>query len=491
MLKLLKGLSGSSLKQPSFRTSIFRVASYSTQTRSTPSDSLYRRLQICHEQRASLTPVLDKWIVEGQPVDYEQLKSYIIKFRKIGRFKSALEISTWISEMKCFDAKPGHIGIHLDLISKVRGLKQAEHYFNSLDKSLLVYPVYGALLNCYADTKALEKAEAVMDKIRDLNSRSNLDYNTMLSLYSRTNNHAKLQSLIQEMENKGIVFDEFTYNIRLNAYATSCNIAKMEMLVMKMEADPEVTISSITYITAAKGYLKAGLREKALSALKKAELLIRNHERQTTYGVLITVYAAMREKENVYRLWDLLLKKVGGKTYYRNYSCMLTSLEKLDDLEGVGKIYSEWEEKNNNKNNNSNSSYFDIRISNLVISAYCKKGLVREAEGVLGRVLGNGKEATASTWSHMALGYCVNSEMEKAVEMTKKAFRASFPEWKPDVKTVAACLEYLKKEGDGNGIREILMLLEKCGKFSTWFNERVERYACNDKVRDEALEDGV
>ncbi|GFP80930.1 pentatricopeptide repeat-containing protein at2g20710 mitochondrial [Phtheirospermum japonicum] len=385
-----------------------------------------------------------------------------------------------MSDMKYSSTKPGHIGIHLDLISKVHGLKQAEDYFNSLDNSLLVSPVYGALLNCYANAKALEKAEAVMDKIRNLNSCCNLYYNTMLSLYSRTGNHDRLESLIQEMENKGIAFDEFTYNIRLNAYATPSDIEKMEMVLMKMEADPQVTVSSFTYITSAKGYLRAGLPEKASSALKKGEHLIRNHERQTAYGVLITVYAAMREKENVYRVWDLLLKKDGGKTYFRNYACMITSLEKLDDLEGVGEIFSEWEVKNNNKNNNA---YFDIRVPNLVIWAYCKKGRVREAEAILGRVLANGKEATASTWSHMAHGYCGKGEMEKAVEMTKKAFRVSFPEWKPDVATVAACLEFLKKEGDGDGIREILMLLEKCGKFSVGFKESVERKICvNEKV---------
>ncbi|KAK6162594.1 hypothetical protein DH2020_002435 [Rehmannia glutinosa] len=302
----------------------------------------------------------------------------------------------------------------------------------------------------------------------------------MLSLYSQMGMHEKLDSLMQEMEYKGIVFDVFTYNIRLNAYATVSDIEKMEKLLMKMEVDPQVTVNFHTYITAAKGYLKGGASEKASMVLKKAEHLINRHERQYTYGVLITVYATMQEKANVYRIWNLLRKD--GKLYNRNYMCMLTSLEKLDDLEGAEKILEEWEEKN---------IYFDIRIPNLVICAFCKKGRVREAEVILNRLLENGKEPTASTWSRMAFGYYENAQMEKAVEMTKKAIMARFPGWKPDLPTVAACLEYLKKKGDADGIQEMLMLLEKCGNFSVGFKERIEKYVNNKELRPEALEVGT
>ncbi|KAI3444761.1 hypothetical protein Pfo_001426 [Paulownia fortunei] len=477
MTKLLNKFSASFLKQRRFGPWIFRVPLYSTQTQPSSSDTLYQRLQKCYEQRVSIIPVLDKWVVEGRSLDHEELKRFIKNFRRNRRFKPALEIAEWMSDMKYFDITPGHIAVQLDLISKVHGAEQAEHYFNSLEDSLLVLPVYGALLNCYAGAKSLEKAEAIMEEIRKLNSSSNLYYNTMLSLYSQMGKHEKLDSLMQEMESKGIVFDECTYNIRLNAYAVSSDIEGMEKLLMKMEVDPQVTANFRTYVTAAKGYLKAGALEKASVVLKKAEHLIKRQERQSAYGVLITFYATMQKEEDVYRLWNLLQKD--GKLYNRNYICMITSLEKLDDLDGAKKILEEWEE---------NNIYFDIRIPNLVICAYCKKGHVREAEFILNRLIETGKEPSASTWSRMALGYYKNAQMEKAVEMTKKAILTSFPGWKPDLPTVAACLEYLKKKGDADGIQEILLLLEKCGKFSVGFKERIERYMWDGKPRPEALE---
>ncbi|KAG8391556.1 hypothetical protein BUALT_Bualt01G0199900 [Buddleja alternifolia] len=391
-----------------------------------------------------------------------------------------LKIAEWMSDMKYFNITPGHIAIQLDLISKVRGLEQAENYFNRLENSLRVLPVYGALLNCYVNAKSLEKAESLMENIRKLNSCSNLVYNSMLRLYSQTGKHDKLNSLTQEMEDKSIIYNEFSYNIILNACAASSDIERMEKLLMKMEVDPFVTINCLTYVTAAKGYLKAGDWEKTSILLKKCEHLIKGRERNSEYAVLMTVYASMQKREDVYRLWDLLKKS--GKLYNRDYLSMVHSLEKLDDLDGVEKILEEWEE---------NNISYDVRIPNFVIFTFCKSGRVREAELILSRVVESGNEPTASTWSRMAVGYYKSGMMEKAVEMIKKAFLTSFPGWKPDIPTVAACLEYLKKKGDAEGTLEMLMLLEKCGKFSVGFKERIEGYVKEGEPRPEALDVGM
>ncbi|CAA0842720.1 Pentatricopeptide repeat-containing protein -mitochondrial [Striga hermonthica] len=486
MSKLLSRFSYSLFKQSPYRA--FGVSSYSTRTQPDSPDTLYHRLQICREQRGPLTPILDKWVVEGRPVDYGELKRFIKTCRKTRRFKPALELSEWLIEMKYSDSRPGLAGLHLDLISKVHGPARAQQYFDTLDPTQLVPSVHGALLNSYADANDISKAEAIFNQIRTLHAPSNLDYNTMLSLYSRTGNHRRLDSLAHEMEEKGIELDEFTYNIRLNSHATNSDLRKMERLLMKMELDPHVTVNCHAYITAAKGYIKARLMEKAMKALGKAEHSVRSKERQTAYSVLITVYAAIGEREHVYRVWTRL-KRDGRRTYYRGYGCMIASLEKLGDFEGLGKIFEQWavEEK---KDDDGERSYLDMRVPNAVIWAYCRKGMVKEAEAVLGRAVGEGGCPSASTWSHMALGYLRSGEMERAVEMTKQAARSSFAEWRPDFKTVGACVEYLKEKGDSNGVREILMLFERCGKFSEGLKERADQ-GDEEMEADEALEAGA
>ncbi|KAH6817771.1 hypothetical protein C2S51_001374 [Perilla frutescens var. frutescens] len=444
------------LKRWRLEPSILSVSLYSTQRQAASSPRLYQKLQRCNEQRVSVAPALDEWVAQGRQMHRPELERFIKTFRAYNRNKPALEIAEWMSgSMKHFTVTPGHVAIQLDLISKVRGVEQAENFFNSLEDGLKDIRVYSALLNCYADAKSLEKAEATMKKIREFNSRSNLSYNTMLSLYSKMGMHEKLDSWMQEMKSDGIGFSIVTYNIRLNAYAES-DLEGMEKLLAEMEGDPQASQNFYRYTIACKGYIKAGALEKALAVLKKAENLINDGQRRFVYGPLISLYATMKKKEDVYRLWNLFQNC--EKLQYGSYVYILTALEKLDDLDGARKILEEWEERNGSS---------DIRIPNIVIGAYCRKGDVGEAELILNRLVQNGMKPCSKTWSHMAFGYHKNGRMEEAVEMTKKAYVDAFSGWKPDHATVAACLEHLKKKGDEEETQELLVLVEKYGSVSS------------------------
>lgn len=295
-----------------------------------------------------------------------------------------------------------------------------------------------------------------MEKIREFKSRATLSYNTMLSLYSKMGMHDKLDPLMQEMEREGIDFSVVTYNIRLNAYAESDDLEGMEKLLVKMEADPRAFDKFRSYCIAAKGYIMDGDLEKASTVLKKAEDSTEHQQRRFSYGPLISIYATMQKREDVYRLWNVL--QHCGKLRYETYVRMLYALEKLDDLDGAKKIVEELVEKKVST---------DVRIPNTVIGAYCRKGDVGEAELLLKKILEGGMKPCSKTWSHMARGYCKNGRMEEAVETTKKAFVAALQGWKPDRTVVEACLEHLKKKGDEKGTQELLALLEKYGSFSS------------------------
>lgn len=380
----------------------------------------------------------------------------------------SLQIAEWMSRsMKDFAVTPGHIAIQLDLTSKVRGLEEAEKFFDSLEDVFKGPTVYSALLNCYASAESLEKAEATMEKLRNFNYTSTLVYNTMLSLYSRMGMQEKLASLMREMESKGIDYDEVTYIILLNWYADS-DVERMEKLLSKMETDPMASATYRGYATAAKGYIKAGALEKASASLKKAEHLIRGRERGFAYASLLSLYAKMHNREDVYRLWSVMQNY--GYLHYGSYNYMLAALEKLDDLDRAKKIVEEVMEK---------KADFDIRIPNILIGAYCKKGDIEEAESLLKKVVEKGKEPCGVTWGHMALGYYMCGNIEKAMETTKKALTGSSPVWRPDFAIIAACLEYSKKKGDEKGSEELLAILEKFGSFSAEFGERIEKYLSN------------
>lgn len=181
-----------------------------------------------------------------------------------------------MTDKRYFELSTSDVAIRLELISKAKGIDEAERYFNNLSQYRKGLAVYRALLNCYASAQCVDKAEVVIQKMRDLGYVKSLtEYNSILNLYCKTRNIEKLDALLNEMEENGIARNKFTLSIQLSAYASAKNIEGMDKKVNLMESDPNEVPDWITYSTAATGYRKAGLFDKALEMLKKAEAQLR------------------------------------------------------------------------------------------------------------------------------------------------------------------------------------------------------------------------
>jgi len=316
-----------------------------------------------------------------------------------------------------------------------------------------------------------------MQKLKQLGYASTLAYNVMMTLYAKLGYLEKLQSLVLEMEDNGISGDLISYNILLNVYASVPNVAEMEKVLMKMEADP-LLIDWSSYAIAAKGYLKAGDIEKANESLKKCEHRLMGKREKLGIDMLITLYTSMGNKDDVYRIWNKYKKKV--KRHNSSYHCMIRGLEKLDDLDGAEEIFAEWE---------TNRVQFDIRIPNLLISAYCKKGHMEKAISIIEQLEESGKHPNGSTWNRLALGYCVQNDMDKAVDTMKKAILASQPGWKPHFHSLASCAKYLQSKGDTQGEEELKDLLRVRGLCSKEFERGLDKYIEIGNRKSEALDE--
>ncbi|XP_070004277.1 pentatricopeptide repeat-containing protein At2g20710, mitochondrial-like [Nicotiana sylvestris] len=156
----------------------------------------------------------------------------------------------------------------------------------------------------------------------------------------------------------------------------------------------------------------------------------------------------MGKKNDVYRIWNKLKNR--GKVNSSSYLSMICGLEKLDDIDGAEKIFAEWE---------VNHIYFDIRIPNLLIAIYCRKGDLEKAESIIKRLLESGKRPNFRTWDHLAVGYCSHDQMEKAVEALKKVILACEPRLKTHIYSLASCVDYLQSNGDAEREQEIKRLL--------------------------------
>ncbi|KAE9457639.1 hypothetical protein C3L33_10459, partial [Rhododendron williamsianum] len=394
------------------------VILYSTQTLTSrnPKDSLFNRISVAGDPRVSMLPILDQWVERGRNVDLYEIKALIKHLREYKRFNHALQVSTTnLLLLRVYSS----VGFGL----KVHGLEQAEKYFSNIPGPLKTFKVYGALLNCYASNKSLDKAESIMQKMREFGV-------------------------------KGISCYPSTLYVRLNAYAAVPDINGMEKLLSLMEANHLFTVDWHAYIIAANGYMKAGVTEKSLTMLKKSEQHI-NGSRGFAYEMLLTLYASLGDKDEVYRIWGLYKKL--GKLYNRGYFRMISSLIKLDDLDGAENVLVEWESVNTS---------FDFDIPNLLINAYSRKGHLEKAEACISRAVERGQRPTAGTWDRLATGYYKDNQMAKAVETMKKAITADQHGWELNRVTLTACVKYLTENGETEAADEFCRLLPESSHLS-------------------------
>ena len=93
-----------------------------------------------------------------------------------------------MSDRRYFPLSAADHADRLDLIYKVCGIEHAEDYFNNIPKQRKVHQTYGALLSCYAQELAVEKAESLFETVKELKTLTPFPYNILMSLYSRKEN---------------------------------------------------------------------------------------------------------------------------------------------------------------------------------------------------------------------------------------------------------------------------------------------------------------
>ncbi|KAK6932559.1 Pentatricopeptide repeat [Dillenia turbinata] len=412
-------------------------------------ESLYKRISPIGDPNVSIVPILDQWVKEGNTVEEEQLRSIVKEYRHYRRYRHALEISEWMCNKRYIPPSQADVAQHLSLIYKVYGLQLAEEYFCNTPKALKGYIVYAALLECYVREKSVEKAEALMEEIRDMGTpRMPAIFNSMMNLYYQTGNYGKLDDVMHEMEVRGIPSDSYAYGIRLSAYADASDVQGIDKIVAMVHADA-ANMDYGFFAVAAGGYLKVGQADKAVKMLRNLEgMLEKARKRNNAFDFLIRYYSQIGMKDEVYRVWNLY--KAKEQIYNTGYRGMIGSLLKLDDFEGANRIFEEWE---------SARLSGDIRIPNMLVNAFSKKGLLEEAEIIIKKALARGVKLSASTWFYLATGYLKRDDIEQAVEAIKKAI--CIPSGKLRKETLISCLEYLEVNRVKDGPKNLIRLIEE------------------------------
>ncbi|MBA0738746.1 hypothetical protein Gogos_012071 [Gossypium gossypioides] len=385
-----------------------------------------------------------KWEVD------ETLKK--LRHRKL--YFPALKLSEMMATKRGMNKTVSDQAIHLDLVAKAQGIPAAENYFVDLPEALKNHLTYGALLNCYCKELMTEKAEALMEKMKELNlPLSSMSYNSLMTLYTKSGQPERVQEIIQEMKSCGVIPDSYTYNVWMRALAAMNDISGVERVIEEMKRDAEDADDWTTYSNIASIYVDAGLFEKAEKALKELEK--RNaHRNLSAFQFLITLYGRMGNLHEVYRIWRSLRLSF-HKTANISYLNMIQVLVNLKDLPGAEKCFREWE---------SGCSTYDIRIANVLIGAYAKEGLLEKALELKERARRRGAKPNAKTWEIFLDYYLKNGDTKLAVDCVANAIstgRGDGRKWVPSSETIGTVMRHFEQVKDVDGAEGFVEILKK------------------------------
>ncbi|KAF2312639.1 hypothetical protein GH714_039350 [Hevea brasiliensis] len=377
---------------------------------------------------------------DGKKLTKWELCRVVKELRKFKRHKQALEVYDWMNNREeRFRLSASDAAIQLDLIAKVRGVSAAEDFFLRVPETVKDRRIYGALLNAYVRARMREKAESMIDNIRNKSFATHaLPFNVMMTLYMNLKEYDKVDMMISEMMEKNIRLDIYSYNIWLSSRGSQGSVERMEQVFEQMKLDKTINPNWTTFSTMATMYIKMGQLEKAEDCLRRVESRITGRDR-IPYHYLLSLYGNVGNREEVYRVWNIY------KSNFPNipnlgYHAIISSLVRMGDIEGAEKIYEEWLP--------TRTSY-DPRIGNLLMGWYVKEGNLDKAESIFDHMAEAGGKPNSSTWEILADGHVREKRISEVLSCFKEAFLAEGSKrWKPKPVIVSSFFKLCEEEAD-------------------------------------------
>ncbi|KAK7286964.1 hypothetical protein RJT34_22345 [Clitoria ternatea] len=422
-------------------------------------NDVYRKISLMENPEVGSATVLNQWENEGRSLTKWELSRVVKELRKYRRYQPALEVYDWMNNRpERFRISASDTAIQLDLIAKVRGVPSAEAFFLGLDDKLKDRRTYGSLLNVYVHSRMKEKAESLLNTMRNKGYViHSLPFNVMMTLYMNLKEYDKVDMLVSEMVEKNIHLDIYTYNIWLSSCGSQGSIEKMEQVFEQMSKDPAIIPNWTTFSTMASMYIKMNLIDKAKECLRKVESRIKGRDR-IPFHYLLSLYGSVGSKDEVYRVWTtyrLIFPSIPNLGYH----AIISSLVKLDDIEGAEKFYEEWV---------SVKTTYDPRIGNLLLGWYVKKGYTDKALSFSEQILKDGGIPNSNTWEILSECHIVEQGIPEALSCLKQAFMASeaSKSWRPRPLTMSSFLKLCEDQDDRESAQILIGLLQS--KFSEY-----------------------
>ncbi|KAH0911352.1 hypothetical protein HID58_034673 [Brassica napus] len=296
-----------------------------------------------------INPLLDEW---GGRMRVSELKCLIKNLHDSNQFSKALQ---WMDEKRACNIYAEDYAARLHMVEVVLGLEEAEKFFKNIPENMKDYTVYATLLSSYAKSdKHLGKAKVTFEKMRELGFLMKPSpFNSMLSFPSQRN---MVGEFLREMEENNVSPDSLIVNKVLRIYAADSNVEAMEKFMKKWSGEEGIKLERETMAAVAKAYAKAGSMGKAIEMYGGVA---------GSEGEVYRLWNEFKKNEELEDDWWCRLFNKNEKLEGDMYKTVITSLLKLDNVEGAEKVYGEWKPVGPN---------LDLSIPGLLISRFCAEG---------------------------------------------------------------------------------------------------------------------
>ena len=355
---------------------------------------------------------------------------------------------------KPFDLTDMDYGIRIELISKAQGVRKAADYFSTIPKKFQTAMAYTILLTAFVDhNKEKEAIKLVQEAERlGLGHRTYM-YNQLLHVYKKNGLMAGVAEILQRMDEKNVEPDIYTYNIILDVRARKGDADGMEKVWYRMKDDNNVIPDSATFAILAKGYLVAGMLEKAEKMVKKVETGPFRRKRLVNL-MLLKLYGQLGKKDDLERIWTSV--EEGQKVTIADYEAMIRSLGMVRDADRAEDIFDEMLENGGGKN---------VQQYNALLSVYAQLGRIKKGENLVKKIMKASLSPNPSTYHELVLMYLKGGQEQKAMETLLKAQKVSRTSIRsrPLYASFQAALDWFAEKGDVKNAEKIIKDLKDTG----------------------------
>lgn len=414
----------------------------------------FRVQQAETDESYSFKAVISSWVAEGKPVSHAEVILTITILRKQLKYKRALEVSYWILTEKPFDLTDMDYAICLDLIAKVHGVQKAVDYFATIPKAFQTAMAYSTLLTVYVENNMEREAVGLVQKAEKLGlGQRTFMHNKLLHVYRKNGKMKRVDELLKVMDEKKIEPDVYTYNIILDIRAKRGDAAGMEKWWKRIENDKQVSPNAATYCILARGYVVAGLLDKAEKATKQAEISPFRRKR-LVYRMLLKLYAQLGKSDELERIWGLLTN--GFKIIMGEYIIMIESLGKVGKVERAEEIFEKMIDKLGTKR---------LKQFNALLSVYSNQGMLEKAEDLVQKISKTSFRPNPSTYHQLIKMYVKAGKEEKAKQTLLKAQKENRTSVRnvPWYTSFQVLLEMYAEKGDVQNAEKVIKSLKNAG----------------------------